>query len=170
FFNDPLAEIQFHRGISHSIIFFVFLAYLIILLSKSIFKNVGFKKMYLTTFFILLTHSLLDVFTTWGTQLFWWYPAKYALKSIFVVYIFYTIPLILGIVLGFKRNIKFTYFGLLISTLYLFWGLIAQTMVKSDVKHIFSKNIGKEIQNITVKPTFSNSILWNVIIETQDGF
>lgn len=171
FLNDPLTEVEIHRGLSHSILFFLVLSLLISFLFRSFFKKNSFKRLYLTTFFILLTHSLLDVFTTWGTQLLWWYPEKFALKSIFVVDFFYTFPLLVGVMIGLKRRkLKFTYCGLLVSSLYLGWGLLAQSNVKKEAQQQFSEVIHQEIQQITVKPTFSNSILWNVIIETKDGF
>ncbi|HLW62014.1 MAG TPA: metal-dependent hydrolase [Flavobacterium sp.] len=171
FFNDPLTEIELHRGFSHSLLFFLLLAAIISKLFKNSFDTVSFKRMYFTTFLILLTHSLLDVFTTWGTQILWWYPEKFALKSIFVVDFFYTFPLLVGVMIGLKRRkLKFTYCGLLVSSLYLGWGLLAQSNVKKEAQQQFSEVIHQEIQQITVKPTFSNSILWNVIIETKDGF
>ena len=171
FFNDPLTEIELHRGFSHSLLFFLLLAAILSKLFKKSFDTVSFKRMYFTTFLILLTHSLLDVFTTWGTQILWWYPEKFALKSIFVVDFFYTFPLLVGVMIGLKRRkLKFTYCGLLVSSLYLGWGLLAQSNVKKEAQQQFSEVIHQEIQQITVKPTFSNSILWNVIIETKDGF
>lgn len=171
FFNDPLTEIELHRGFSHSILFFLVLAGVISWLFQKYFDTVSFKRLYFTTFFILLTHSLLDVFTTWGTQLFWWFPEKFALKSIFVVDVFYTLPLLIGVVLGLrKRKTSWTYLGIFVSSLYLIWGLIAQSVVKQAVRKQFLENNTETIQQITVKPTFSNSILWNVIIETADGF
>ncbi|MEG1022440.1 MAG: metal-dependent hydrolase, partial [Myroides sp.] len=92
-FNDPLTEIEIHRGFSHSILFFLLLSILITFFVKRWFKEVSIKQLYTTIFLVLLTHSLLDVFTTWGTQLFWPIQDKIALKSIFVVDLFYTIPL-----------------------------------------------------------------------------
>lgn len=170
-FNDPLTEIEIHRGFSHSIIFFLLLSVLITYLFKNSFKETTKKQLFLTTFLILLTHSLLDVFTTWGTQLFWPLNDKIALKSIFVVDLFYTVPLLIGVVLGLKNKKKwFTYAGLFLSSIYLFWGLIIQNKVKNNFeKQFLVQNTSKNIK-ITVKPTFSNSFLWNVIIQDSEGF
>lgn len=169
--QDPLAEIELHRGFSHSILFFLLLSLVLTPLIKRFFKETSSVRLLITVFFILLTHSLLDVFTTWGTQILWPLHTKFALKSIFVVDITYTIPLLMGVLLGLKnKRITFTYAGLFISTLYLFWGLIAQTIVKNRVVEHFKLAYDKPIVNSTVKPTFSNSFLWNVIIQTNDGF
>lgn len=170
-FNDPLTEIEIHRGFSHSILFFLLLSVLITLLFKKAFKETSKRQLFITTFLILLTHSLLDVFTTWGTQLFWPFPQKIALKSIFVVDLFYTIPLLMGVVLGLKNKRKsFSYAGLFLSSVYLVWGLIVQQIVKSKVEGQFHTQFPLKNIKITVKPTFSNSFLWNVIVQDIDGF
>ena len=170
-FNDPLTEIEIHRGFSHSILFFLLLSVLITYLIKNSFKETTKKQLFLTTFLILLTHSLLDVFTTWGTQLFWPIKDKIALKSIFVVDLFYTIPLLMGVVLGLKNKRKlFTYSGLILSSMYLVWGLVVQQIVMSRVEDQFYAQYPSKNIKTTVKPTFSNSFLWNVIVQDVDGF
>lgn len=170
-FNDPLTEIEIHRGFSHSILFFLLLSVAITYLLKNAFKETTKKQLFITTFLILLTHSLLDVFTTWGTQLFWPFPEKIALKSIFVVDLFYTIPILMGFVLGLMNKRKtFTYAGLILSSLYLIWGFIIQQVVKSRVEDQFYTQYPSKNIKTTVKPTFSNSFLWNVIIQDVDGF
>lgn len=170
-FNDPLTEIEIHRGFSHSIIFFLLLSILITVLVKRWFREISAKQLYITTFLVLLTHSLLDIFTTWGTQLFWPMPQKIALKSVFVVDVFYTVPLLMGVVLGLKNQRKlFTYAGLFLSSVYLIWGLVAQNIIKNKAVGDFENQYAEKVQNITAKPTFSNSFLWNVIIETSNGF
>lgn len=170
-FNDPLTEIELHRGFSHSIIFFLLLSLLITFLIKRWFKEVSLKQLGLSIFLILVTHSLLDVFTTWGTQFFWPLPQKIALKSIFVVDLFFTVPLLMGVVLGLKNKRKsFTYAGLFLSCAYLIWGLIIQNSVKNKVEEQFYGEYGSKEIKITVKPTFSNSFLWNVIVQDTNAF
>src|SRR5690606_15189086 len=97
-FNDPLTEIEIHRGFSHSIIFFILFSFLLTFLIKKWFAKASKKQLYITVFLILLTHSLLDIFTTWGTQLLWPFSKKFALKSVFVIDLFYTVPLLMGVV------------------------------------------------------------------------
>lgn len=169
--QDSLAEIELHRGFSHSILFFILLSCVITPFIKKSFKEVSTVRLLITVFSILLTHSLLDVFTTWGTQILWPLETKFAFKSIFVVDITYTIPLLMGVVLGLKnKRITFTYAGLFISSLYLVWGLIAQNIIKNRVENQFTNQFSNEILHLTAKPTFSNSFLWNVIVQTNDGF
>ena len=66
-FFDPITAIEIHRGFSHSILFFVLLSPLLgWVLSKIEKKNrVTFKQAVIFWFLVLLTHALLDAFTTW---------------------------------------------------------------------------------------------------------
>lgn len=171
-FRDPLTEVELHRGFSHSLIFFVLMSWLTTLFVKNKFKSVKAGHLGLIVFTILATHSLLDIFTTWGTQILWPYPKKFALKSVFVVDLFYTLPLLVGVCLGLRKQKRiFTAAGILLSTLYLLWGLAAQQIIKNRVeRQFYAYKPQVELLNATVKPTFSNSILWNVILQTSDGF
>lgn len=171
FFNDPLTEIEIHRGFSHSITFFLLLSIVLAFLLRNFFKEISQKKLFIATFLVLFTHSLLDIFTTWGTQLFWPFADKIALKSIFVVDLFYTLPLLVGVVMGLsKRRQYFTYIGLLWGVLYLIWGIAVQQFVKNKVQNHFEENYNSKILKITTKPTFSNSFLWNIIVQDASGF
>lgn len=171
FWNDPLTELEIHRSFSHSILFFISLSFLAAAFLKKWFGYETFKTLFISIFCVLTTHSLLDIFTTWGTQILWPYPTKFAIKSIFVVDLFYTIPLAMGVYLGLKNKRRsFTFAGLFLSSCYLVWGVFVQNWVKNSVKEqFFYQNPSKNMQ-ITVKPTFSNSFLWNVLIQTNEGF
>lgn len=170
--NDPLAEVQFHRGFSHSVPFFLLLSGVSAFILKKLYKQeaLSFLQWYWSIFLILLTHSLLDIFTTWGTQLLWPLPFKFDLHSIFVVDPLYTLPLVIGLVFYYTKNhIKWIHFGFVLSSLYLLIGLGIQYFITQKIKNEAQlKTV--EIKRITVKPTAFNSILWNVIIETPHSF
>lgn len=170
--ENPLAEVQFHRGFSHSIAFFVCISLLFSYIFQKKFSAhvITYKQWFISVFMVLITHSLLDVFTTWGTQLFWPLPYKLDLHSIFVVDPLYTLPLFLGLIFYYrKQKIKWIYFGIISSSIYLLIGLgiqyfVTQKIIEdSQLDHV-------NVTKITVKPTAFNSILWNVIIETSDSF
>jgi len=170
--NNPLAEVQFHRGVSHSILFFTIISAISSFALRLFFRKylVTYLQWFLSIFFIFFTHSLLDVFTTWGTQLLWPFPQKFSLHSIFVIDPLYTLPLVFGLVFYYSKNrIKWVHFGLLLSSLYLLLGLVIQQYVLYKIKnHLSTQHI--TAQHITVKPTAFNCILWNVIVETPDSF
>lgn len=169
-YQDPLVKVLFHRGFSHSILFFMILSVVCAYFFRKIkfFGFISYAQWVQSIFLILLTHSLLDIFTTWGTQIFWPLSTKISLHSIFVIDIFYTLPLLFGVIWSiFKKQVKYSYIGLIISTLYLFLTLAVQYFVKTKVIESL-KN--EKIEKIIVKPTAFNIILWTVIIEKQDSF
>ena len=100
-FTDTITGIELHRGFSHSIVFCILAAPVFGLLVHSIEKkiNLGWRPWALLFFWGLLTHTFLDVFTTWGTQLFWPLPTRLAFNSVFVIDPLYTLPLLVCVLL-----------------------------------------------------------------------
>ena len=177
FFYDPITQVQIHRGFSHSIIFYLLLSFLLAFVIFKIEKirNVSYKESYIASFLILITHSLLDVFTTWGTQIFWPFYDKLAFKSIFVIDPLYTIPFIICLIISMrfskqnKKRFYWNYLGIGISTLYLCITLILKFNVYLKVSNDLKLN-NIEYSSLVVKPTAMNTILWNIIVETDDAF
>lgn len=176
-FFDPITAIEIHRGFSHSILFFVLLSPILgWILSKIEKKNeVTFNQATIFWFLGLLTHALLDAFTTWGTQLFYPFDIRLSLHSIFVIDPLYTLPFLfcLIMVMRFKRNNpkrqKWNNFGILISSSYLLLTVVIQQVVKSKFENRLSEEHIEYVRKI-VKPSPLNIILWNSIIETEDGY
>lgn len=174
-FFDPVTAVSIHRSFSHSLIFYLLLSLPLGFLVHKIEK--GKVKLFLATqavFSILLTHSFIDIFTTWGTQLFWPLPYKLAFKSIFVVDVFYTLPWIVFLFFIFKSNDferrkKFLRLAFFTTTAYLLLGL----SIKFYVLNKFEEALNKEnikYSDLIVKPTFSNLILWNANVKTDKAF
>jgi len=174
---DPITAIEIHRGFSHSILFFIllspFLGWILSKIEKK--RGVTFKQATVFWFLGLLTHALLDAFTTWGTQLFYPFDIRLSLHSIFVIDPLYTLPFLfcLIMVMRFKRNNpkrqKWNHLGLLISSSYLLLTVITQQIVASK----FEKNLSEQNIEYTrkiVKPSPMNIILWNSVIETENGY
>lgn len=176
-FFDPITQVEIHRGVSHSILFYLILSLLLAyFLKKTESKNeISYKNSYVAIFFILLTHSILDIFTTWGTQIFWPFFDKIALKSIFVIDPLYTFPLLICLIFSmFKpknnsKRYKWNNLGLTLSSIYLMITLFLQFIVNHKVINELDKQ-GFSYEKVVVKPTAMNTILWNIIIEKEDEF
>ena len=174
-FFEPVTAVSIHRSFSHSLIFYLLLSLPLGFLLHKI-EN-GKVKLFLATqavFGILLTHSLIDIFTTWGTQLFWPLPYKLAFKSIFVVDVFYTLPWIVILFLIFKSNDfgrrkKLLRFAFLFTTSYLLLGLGIKFYVLNKFENAL-KQQNISYKDLIVKPTFSNLILWNANVKTDKAF
>ncbi|WP_267740172.1 metal-dependent hydrolase [Myroides injenensis] len=177
FFTDNLSALEFHRGVTHSIIFAILmsfiLGYLVYLLEKK--NNFTFEEGYWLVFWGLFTHSLLDVFTTWGTRLLWPFDYPFAFKSIFIIDPLYTVPFLIFLIYSMrekkdmKKRMRLNNWGLFISTSY----LAITLLLKAVAFYQFSDALDKEgikYSSLSVKPTVMNTILWNGIVETNDSF
>lgn len=172
---DPVSAVMIHRGMSHSLLLFLLLSpFLGAVISKIENKKISFIKSASMVFWCLFTHVLLDMFTSWGTQILWPYEKRFALKTIFVIDPLYTIPLLVALIMTWRvRDIilrkRYIMRGLIISTAY----LILSCFVKLYALNKFEKALVKEgitYSEIIVKPTAFNIILWNANVATNDAY
>jgi len=102
---DPWLDLVAHRGPTHSVVVLPLVA----LALGSVGQRIGRKGTWQTwahcAFWALITHPLLDVFTSYGTQLL--SPLsfeRFALDSVSIVDPVYTLPLIGALVLAFRGH------------------------------------------------------------------
>lgn len=174
---DPITALEVHRGFSHSIIFFLLASPLLgFLLARMERKsNVSVWAGIKMVFLCLLTHALLDAFTTWGTQLFWPLPDRVALTSIFVVDPLYTLPFIYCLIRvmwlpkAHSAREKWNLRGIYISSFY----LLLTVGIKFTAGQIFKNSLATNnitYERLIVKPSPFNTILWNANVETPQGY
>jgi len=172
-YGDPVSDMVKHRGFSHS---------LLVLLPFSLLLAWGWQKWRATQFsfihlwlFIaacLVTHPLLDAFTAYGTQLLWPFPVSVAVSSIFIIDPLYTIPLLVMIaasLLWRDRMAKLCGVGLAISSIYLFWSVLALNLVEERVKSQV-ENTSLADRPVFITPTPVNTVLWRVVILDGDTY
>lgn len=127
-------------------------------------------------FWSIVTHPILDCFTTYGTQLFQPFSNyRVGFNNISVADPLYTIPLIIALVLlsrlpkanNNRRNIM--WIGVLISSLYMcltFWN-------KSRINQVFENTLAKEnisYDRYMTSPTILNNVLWFCLAERKDEY
>ncbi|MDP2193143.1 MAG: metal-dependent hydrolase, partial [Alphaproteobacteria bacterium] len=96
--HNPLAEAIHHRGITHSLFFAPFFAGIIGLIAKQYYKK-EFLPWFKLAFWAIITHPLLDLFTTYGTQLLMPFSNnRFSLNAVPVVDFAYSIPLVVSII------------------------------------------------------------------------
>jgi len=177
FFTDPLTALEIHRGFTHSILFAItmpfFFGYLMYLLEKK--RGVTYEEGYWLFFWGFFTHSILDVFTTWGTQLLWPFDYSFAFKSISVIDPLYTIPFIYFLVRSMRettnleKRMMFNKWGLYVSTGYLCLTLLLKAVAFYNVTDTLDKR-HIAYKSLSIKPTAMNTILWRAIIEIDDAY
>jgi inner membrane protein len=174
-FLNPVDAVQIHRGLSHSIVLFLVLSPLFgWFISKIEKSRIRFIQATMMAFWCLFTHVLLDTFTSWGTQISWPLPYRFALKTIFVIDPLYTIPLLISLVMVWRTKSvllrkKYILKGLYISSAY----LILSGCIKLYALNQFEKALtAQEISftEIIVKPTAFNLILWNANVATPQAY
>ncbi len=174
-FMDPISGVRIHRGISHSVLLFLVLSPIFgWTISKIEHGKISLNRAIVVAFFGLLTHVFLDTFTSWGTQILWPLPDRFALKTIFVIDPLYTIPLLISLLYVFRTNDyflrrRFVFRGLIISSVY----LMLSCGIKLFALNKFEKTLQQQqisYNQIIVKPTAFNTILWNANVDTKDGY
>ena len=174
-FLSDVEGVAIHRGLSHSLLFFMFLSPVLgWLISKIEKEKISFKSASLLAFWCLVTHVILDLFTSWGTQILWPLDYRFALKTIFVIDPLYTIPLLISLIFVWKNKDslirrKYLIRGLVMSSSY----LLLTCLLKLFAMHQFENALENQklnYQELIVKPTAFNCILWNANVATSKGY
>ncbi len=108
-YGDAVAEMTYHRGFSHSLFVLTALAALLTWLARRLRPDPRYsgRRLFLTLWLVLITHVLLDAFTSYGTQLFWPLPTPpVAWSTVFIIDPLYTLPLLFAVLVGAIAGLK----------------------------------------------------------------
>lgn len=171
-YANPIDAMTHHRSFSHSLFVLSALAILIVFLIKRFNRapNIPTTRLFMAVWLALITHPLLDAFTSYGTQLFWPIdvtPTSWA--SIFIVDFAFTLPLLAAFILGIFK--KHNPFGRTLSILTLCWGCLylglgqlSQTQALSKAEKQMSKT-DINLTRFKAMATPANIILWRILAE-----
>ena len=177
-FLDTVSRLEIHRGFSHSIVFAILISPLLGFIISKLYSRKAESNWWGWTqlmFWAIFTHPLLDIFTTWGTQLLWPLEWRIAIQSIFVIDPMYTLPFLvcLTVVLFLKRNttkrLKWNRVGIVLSSFY----LLITVGLKFYVDQVFTealKNKNYNYNRFDSRPTPLNAVLWTSNIELENHF
>jgi len=171
---DPVSAMTNHRGFSHSLLVLTGLA---LLLSGLIHKcwpqaRYGPWRLLLAVWLALITHPLLDAFTSYGTQLWWpWEPTPAVWSSIFIIDPVFTLPLLAAVWLGWRRAmdehaLRIVRRALGFCVLYLGFSLGSQHLAEQRVRAALARQ-GVYPQAVFLTPMPFNTLLWRVV--ARDG-
>ncbi|EGU32921.1 hypothetical protein VIBRN418_10578 [Vibrio sp. N418] len=173
-YGDAISNTIKHRGFSHSLLllppFGLLLAWIYTRLRPDLFWT--FTRVSILTICVLVTHTMLDAMTTYGTQLLWPIEGYFEVSNIFIIDPIYTLPLITAIIVALLTKTqggKWCQAVVLISTLYLGWGYVAQQNINDRVEqNLSAQNIPAD--HVLVMPTPFNTVLWRVIVRDGDQY
>ncbi|SIQ60716.1 metal-dependent hydrolase [Pseudomonas flexibilis] len=170
-YGDAVARMTYHRGFSHSLFVLTGAALLIAWLARRWQPHPGYSgtRLFFTVWLVLTTHTLLDSFTSYGTQLFWPLDTPpVAWSSIFIIDPLYTLPLLAAVLVtgisGFAEGRqRWHYWALGLSSLYLAFTLAGKQMAESRVLHALDRQ-GITPERLFSTPTPFNALLWRVLV------
>ena len=173
-YGNAIDNFTSHRGFSHSLFVLTALSLLLYFVVLRLKPQCSKHKLalFLTLFLPLITHPLLDSFTTYGTQLLWPLTSPpIAWHSIFIIDPLYTLPILISaIFLYFSANktrwLTLNKCALLVSCIYLTWGQLSQTSITNRIKQ---DDLVKN-NPLLVMPTPFNSIFWRVASYQQEYY
>ena len=177
-FLEPLEQIGFHRGYSHSLFFLAIFSFPLAAGLARLFasRELSFGRALSFCLTVLFSAVFLDCFTAYGTKVFLPFSDySVALNSISVIDPLYTIPLLFSLILSWcfapqsNRRRLLNSACLLISTTY----LASTLLVRQHVLDKFEERLSTEassIQRTFIKPSIFNNILWRLVAEVPDGY
>lgn len=179
FFMGEVEYVNFHRGYSHSLLFaFVIAPILGWLVSKSMWsagQHMGFwVKLF---FWAIFTHPLLDIFTSYGTQIFLPFSDyRVELNTIFIIDPAYTLPMMIALIMvmfhrrdSFRRR-KTIYTGVIISHVYLLFTICNKFLLVDPALKTNLASQDLRVERMETIPAPFQNFLWQGIIKTPDGY
>ena len=176
-FYSKFDMLSIHRGYSHSILFSIIGACAIAYLLRYIkwTSKVSYKRLWIFTWLALFTHSLLDTFTAYGTQLFLPFSDdRIGLDSVNIVDPVYTVPLLIGLLFSlFVYKSKpsraiYNYVGIAVSSFYLLCTLGIKNHVNNHFEaELIEQNI--DYNSLLTMPVGVANINWYGVAKTKEG-
>lgn len=168
--SDPLLFLEFHRQFTHSLLFIPLGALLCAFVFYPFIKNkLSFKQIYLFSFLGYATHGLLDACTSYGTQLFWPFTnMRVAWNIVSIVDPFFTIPIIIGVILAiYRNNVTYARLAFVYAIIFLSLGFIQKQRAENAL-YTLAEQRSHVAEHVRVKPSFANRHVWKLIYE-YDG-
>ncbi|MGK9049157.1 metal-dependent hydrolase [Stutzerimonas chloritidismutans] len=170
-YGDAVANMTYHRGFSHSLFVLSLLAVLLTWLIRRFRADERYTgtRLFLSIWLVLITHVLLDAFTSYGTQLLWPLTTPpIAWSSVFIIDPLYSLPLLIAVLTGLLfglrgRRARWPAYALAISTCYLGFTLAGKQMAEHRVQATMASQ-GIQAEQMFSTPTPFNSLLWRVIL------
>ena len=176
-YGGPVENFTMHRGFSHSLFVLAGFGTVLWLVLRRWWTPVREhpRPWFAAILIALLTHPLLDAHTAYGTQLFWPFtPPPVAWATLFIIDPLYTLPLIAGLIAvlispASRTSGRWLMTGLTLSTLYLGWSWVAQTLVAANARPSLAAE-GLSASRMFITPTPLNTLLWRVVALTDGGY
>jgi len=168
---NPQFYIQYHRDFTHSLILIPFYAIISSWLFMKISRRNHFWSFYKIALTALLSHVILDLFTSFGTMIFSPFSEKrFSWDLLFIIDLIFSGIILLAFILSifFKERSKWICRGSIISiSLYVLFCFI-QHGKAIEAGDAFSKNLKEDVIQIASLPQPLSPFRWANYIETKE--
>jgi inner membrane protein len=174
--EDPMFSLEYHRHFTHSLAFSPFIALLgagiAWLLYRLFGSRLNFRQLLFPAWIAGLSHTLCDVWTSYGTRVWWPFSnERVSWDWISVVDIILTLPLLICVLVAlFKSSRKLAWFGLSWVMLYLCFCNVQRFRAYSALQAWAQENGFDAIERDGVKPSFGNVIVWRGMLVQAGKF
>ena len=176
--GDVVKDFTYHRSASHSLFMLALATPLLVWLINKIHPSLREHRTrwLLLVYLAFVTHVLLDSFTAYGTQIFW--PISNTpvfWSTIFIIDPLYTLPLLIGVISALvmsrsrSRGHLVCLGGLMLSSLYLSWTVIAKQLVVDRFESEIERQQINHSKLFTTPAPF-NSLLWRAVVIGDGGY
>jgi inner membrane protein len=168
--QDPLLQLEYHRQFSHALVFTPLGALLATLLLWPWLRHqITFRQGWYITTLGYLTAGLLDACTSYGTQLLWPFAStRFAWSIIPVVEPVTTLWLLWCLQRAYRQHTPYWSRLALLGVACWFSLAILQQQRASQLLQTWATTQGHTVQDLQVKPTLMNLILWRGVYK-YDG-
>ncbi len=177
-FETKIDEFVYHRGWSHSVFTHIVATPIIgeVVRRTSTALKPHLKLVWTTVLLCFFTHVLIDAMNSYGARVFWpFYPDPVGAGSIFIIDLFFTIPLLIAVIWAFisaqwTRRLRTMFISaFIISFGYLVAGLVIQSHIHERGQAIFAAK-GVNVDNVQTVVSPFNIILWRVIGQEEGKY
>lgn len=174
--GNDIDNMTYHRGFSHSVFVQTLVAPVVAYAVTKLVRDTRdvFRMLLVTVWLCLVTHSVLDSLTTYGTQILWPLDvgAPTAWPAVFIIDPFYTLLLVVGVLCLWlmranrPRGLRINRALLTVSALYLGLGLAGNALVraKAEVDPAFQD------MRLHVQPAPFTILFWQVLAVNGSEF
>ncbi|WLP94265.1 metal-dependent hydrolase [Psychrobacter sp. M13] len=193
-YGDPVSNMTYHRGFSHSLIVLTIVGTLGSWLITRYHRwrdmplPYSGKRLALAMTLALTTHPILDSFTVYGTQLFW--PLQDPLQitpisiaSIFIIDPLYTLPLLFAMIFGLVKGRSLSVFKqgllanfqrlavimLMVSSSYLLLSLGLKYHAQDKAEQTLAAANIDNIVRIKTMPVLPTILMWRTLAEDKQN-
>ena len=174
-YGDVVSNMVLHRTESHALFYQTLISPVLAWLAALCCNQRQYYRHWLlATWLILITHTSIDAMTVYGTQFGLPFTnTPFAVGSMFIIDPLYTLPLLVGVfwflLSGSAKGYRANTIGLVLSGIYLAWSFAAQQYVTGIATHNARQQLSS-YQQILVTPAPLNTILWRIVVMTDQGY